>query len=411
MDDPSRRRAPAPVDPGPVGASPGHLRRIRRAGGLLIVATGVRFVGFVVLFSGYLRLSHTISLMVVAGVGILMLSSLLFIATGRLALARSGHLRLAPGPGRWGMWCLVAAEVIALISAGAFLPPDLDAMQLLIRLAMPLHAGLLVGAATGLLGHVRRLLRPGARMRTGLTGLLGVVIALLVAWTLSVPLELQGLMVLSMLPLPFLSVMVGVLMSAQRIPSRDVAQQAVERGLSQVGASGGGAVEEEPDGLGWTVTLGGRSIPVRLDDSRLPLALELRVPLQPALSGLVLRRRERGEPGGTTGDALLDQLICAEGVSPERAAALLSGLHAPVLSVLQGRPGSAVRDGAVILRATIGPGQDIIPRSAAAQCIALTALTAEVAGDALGLADALEARLAGLPAEGNLKGQILEDHA
>lgn len=407
MDEPRRRHRSTPKDPGQVGTAPGLLRRVRQAGGLLILSVAVRFIGFFALFVG-------MPWQMTPGVVILLISSVLFLATGGLSLSQPGRLRLARGPARWGGLCLAAAEVLAVVAALAFVFVSSSvAQKFMIQTIMPIHAGLLVGAAAGLLGHVRRLLRPGAPMRRSTTALLGMVIVLLLGWAVAIPLELGGLL-LCMLPLPILATMVGLLMLTQRIPSRAAATSAIDQGLAGAGAIQVGHPQPEDDGVWWTAERGGRQLSVHLDDARLPLAVEITAHLDPVLSDLSLRRQLRKGEGVSTGDVMLDHLVTVEGISAERAAGLLSGQYGPVLSVLQGRPGSVVADGVVVLRASIGPGQDFIPRSAEAQCEALRELITEAVEDALALADALEERqraLTGeLPAAGKLKREVLEDH-
>ncbi len=388
--------------------APGLLRQVRQAGVLLILATAVRFVGFIALFVGMPR-------QVGLGVFILLLSSVLFISTGGLALSQPGRLRLARGPARWGGLCLAIAEALGVVAALAFVFLSSNAAEdLLLKTIMPIHAAFLVGAAAGLMGHMRRLLRPGARLRRSTTLLLGVVMVLLAGWAAAFPLELPGL-ILCMLPLPVLAVMVGLLMLSQRIPSRAAATSAIDQGLAGAGALQVSHPQPEGDGVWWTAESGGRRLSVHLDDARLPLAVEITAHLAPVLSDLSLERQERKGDGVSTGDVMLDHLVTVEGISAERATGLLAGQYGPILAVLQGRPGSVVRDGAVVLRASIGPGQDLIPRSAFAQCEALRELITEAIEDALALAEALEGRqraLTGeLPAAGELKREVLEDHA
>jgi hypothetical protein len=380
--DPHHRPSQRPRDPGQIGRAPGHIRQINIAGALLIAATGARFFGFMMLFGDERS---------ALGPLVLIASSVMFVLTGLTALGRPGRLR-ASGAAYAAQVALFLAEAAAVAAAlGYLLIPSSypDPGDILVQAVMPLHALLLAGAAGGLLVHLRALLRPGAWMRRGTTALMAVVIILLLTWSLAIPLEAHA-MLLAMLPLPPLAVIVGMAMIWQRELPRAQAMHAVEETLTQLRAELGEPTSL-PDGARWSGHLGERALSVRLDDARLPVGVEVRLTLAPSLLSLKLTRRS-GPAGVPTGDMMLDRLVEVGGVSAAEAAALLSEQHGPVLSVTDGRPGSGVRDGQVIVCGALSGRSSVMAVHQESQKRELGALVHALVTDAAALADALESR-------------------
>ena len=386
MRSPPRPSRKAARDPGPIGHAPGHLAQVRLGGGLLITAVIVRFLAVLGLLG-----ADTV------GALLLLMSSGLFVASGAVSLRDPGRWAWRSRPGRGALLGLLGAEAMAVIGAlyvlsGArWAPWQSHADDGLTFLLATLHAALLVVAAGGLLGHIRQLLRPGAALRTLSSGLLVGVIALLSGWAVAVPLGMEWLMI-CMIPLPPLALAVGMLMIAQRGLAHAQAVAAVERGLLAAGAD---IVRQEalPGGATWELRLGTASATLHLDDARLPLAVEVTAPVPASLSALrITPRRSSRARGVPTGDVMLDQLVCVEGVSEADAARLLAGQHGALLSVTQGRPGSAVRDGEVCLRAAVGVGSALMVPSSSAQALALESLVQSALHDATDLAAVLTQR-------------------
>jgi hypothetical protein len=98
-----------------------------------------------------------------------------------------------------------------------------------------------------------------------------------------------------------------------------------------------------------------------VDLSRHPASGELVVHM-PAFAAshprLLIRARDAGEPPGVPlADAILSRLIRVRGVSPAVANALVADLHDPLLDVVQGLPGSALRAGRLVVPLTLRPGE------------------------------------------------------
>lgn len=409
-----RRRQAAPQDPGLVGTATGHARRIRVGGVLLWAAVAQRALGFALLFSDPSRPT-------IIGPLLLVCSAATFWACGAVSLSRPGQrLSWARGPARWGLAGLTVAEAIGVGVAAAFLqvaagfPSPQEAvdlqslMELLLKSMLP-HSAALVVAALGLRGHLRATLRRGATLRRAVSFVLTLVVGALALWSLGSSmfwmqdwatftgptpqpsLAIFGLaLLLSMMALPPLALLVGGAMVAQRSLSTDRARAVVGTALTQ-GPLSGAACTVLGDGAHWTALLGDRACAVRLDVARLPLAVEIRVDLP--LSLRALRLTQRSGPGGVaSGDPLLDRLVSATGLPDEQLLALMNGLHGEILAVVQGRPGSGVRDGAVVLRASVGPGLVLLPGSADSQAARLDELVREGVDDAMALAAALAER-------------------
>jgi len=362
-------RAKLPIDPGPVGGAPGHLGRVRWGGVLLLLAIGARLLGTVVLIAA---VDDPGVLGVFPGV----FSSLLFVVTGLVALSRPGRL-LPRGWAPVALAGLLAAELSVVLGSAALVLGLEQSAGLLLLAA---HPGAMAVAAGGLLGHIRSLLRPGASMRTLSAFILVVVVAFLALWSLLGALGMAtgrdgyfGLMVLTMLPLPIMATATSLVMMAQSGLPRLRAVVAVRTGL---GAAGCRLLLDEPlpDGRYFLATRDGREVSVRVDDARLPLGVTVSAQLPAALSGLRITQRSARSHAPKLGDMVIDQLVAVEGMDPDAAAVLFSSEHSTLLSIIHGRPGSGVYDGAVHLRAAIGPGLRILPGSVSRQERELTAL-------------------------------------